>query len=234
MLSRPQLFCFPYAGGTAAFFDIIENDLEDIELVGLEYSGHGARHREPFYRNFDELADDMFQQLLLRYSGGAYGLFGYSMGSISLVEVLRKITDSNVKPPKNVFLAAHEPKVKTELSGFSKGEPDERVKERTIRFGDVPESLLNNRTFWRTYLPVYRADYSIIGKYAFDVLEWQTDIPVDIFYSETDTPLAEMAKWRNIFTGECHFDQFTGTHFFIREHHKEMGRIICDRLRTIE
>jgi len=226
-MSKPQLFCFTYAGGNAAFFDVIEKDLPEIELVKLEYSGHGTRHKESYYRDFGELTDDMFRLLRERYSGEAYSLFGYSMGTIALAEVLKRIiADSMMVNPSHVFLAAHEPHSKEELIGFTDDELDEWVKDRTIKFGAVPEKLLNNKSFWRMYLPIYRADYSIIGKYSFEELSLKTTIPATVFYSETDTPRSEMELWRKYFVGECEFFQYEGTHFFIQNHHAEIADVI--------
>ena len=234
-MSKPQLFCFTYAGGNASFYDQIEKDLPDIEFIKTEYAGHGKRHREAFFRSFDELADDVFGQVKARYSGGDYGLFGYSMGTITLVEVLKRIFDDpDLAEPSHVFLSAHEPHTKAELSGFSDEELDEWVKQRTIRFGAVPEKLINNNSFWRLYLPLYRADYSLIGKYRFEDLNLRTAIPATIFYSQTDTPRVDMELWKRYFVGDCRFYEFPGTHFFIQDHHDEMGRIISSRMKCGE
>lgn len=219
-----QIFCFTYAGGNATFFDVIDKDLPEFEFVKLEYSGHGTRHKEPLYENFDELADDMYAVLKSKYNGSEYALFGYSMGTISLVEVLKRIiADQKIPLPGHVFLAAHEPMTKAEFSGYSQEELDEWVKDRTIRFGTVPEKLINNKSFWRMYLPLYRADYSIIGKYKFEDLDLSSDIPATVFYSETDTRYEDMKLWSKIFTGEIRFHQYEGTHFFIQNHHTEMA-----------
>ena len=227
-----QLFCFTYAGGTASFFDPIEKELDGIEVVKLEYSGHGTRHKEPLLYSFEDLSADIYNRLKEQYKGGSYALFGYSMGSISLVEILKRIlNDSEIGLPTGVFLAAHEPHSKTELSDFSPDIlSDEWVKDRTIAFGAVPEQLVNNNSFWRFYLPLYRADYCMIGNYKFEKLELKTTVPATIFYSETDTPKKEMELWRNYFTGECEFCCFEGKHFFIQQHHKEMADIIQKRL----
>lgn len=230
MRNKPQLFCFSYAGGNAGFFDEIEKDMEGIDVVRCEYAGHGGRHSETFYKDFDELADDMFRELKARYTGGKYALFGYSMGSISLVETLRRILDEKMVEPTHVFLAAHEPHTKSELSGFTADELDEWVKDRTLSFGAVPEKLVKNQTFWRMYLPIYRADYTIIGRYEFEKLNLRTEIPAVVFYSETDTPEKEMKQWEKYFVGECDLYRFTGTHFFIRQYHKEMARIISKKM----
>lgn len=231
MQNRLQIFCFTYAGGSASFFNAIEKDMNGIDVVKLEYAGHGTRNKENLYRDFDELAEDVFKDLKERYAGGEYALFGYSMGTIALVEVLKKIMAvSDMKTPSRVFLAAHEPHTKSELLGFNDDELDEWVKERTIKFGGVPEKLLHNRAFWRMYLPLYRADYVLIGKYQFEKLNLKTDTPATIFYSETDTPLADMKLWKNYFIGDCEYHGFDGTHFFIQEHHHEMAKIIQERL----
>lgn len=226
-MGKPRLFCFPYAGGNASFFDPIEKELPGFALTKLEYPGHGARHAEPCCRDFGELAEDAFRRLAGAYSGGDYALFGYSMGSITLIEVLRRILDEpGMKAPFRVFLAAHEPHTKIELAGFSAGELDEWVKERTIRFGAVPEKLRDNKIFWRMYLPLYRADYALIGTYKFEDLSLRTAVPATVFYSETDTPRAEMELWRNYFTGDCAFYEFPGNHFFIQDHYREIARLM--------
>ena len=158
------------------------------------------------------------------------------MGSITLVEILNRIlNDPEIGLPQRVFLAAHEPKSKTMLSDFSPDIlSDEWVKDRTIAFGAVPEQLVNNNSFWRFYLPLFRADYCMIGNYKFEKLDLKTTVPATIFYSETDTPRKGMELWRNFFTGACEFHCFKGKHFFIQQHHKEMAAIIQKRLNNEE
>ena len=227
MLNKKQLFCFTYAGGTASFFEDLDTDLSDIDVIKLEYSGHGIRHREALYNDFGELADDMYNALKDNYSQGEYSLFGYSMGTISVVEILSRIIDKcEIPQPTNVFLAAHEPITKEFSIDYNSDEADAWVKERTIRFGTVPDKLLDNKSFWRMYLPLYKADYSIIGKYRFEDLKLKSFIPATIFYSETDTKLEDMKLWNNYFVGKCDYYLFKGSHFFIRDHHKRIADII--------
>lgn len=231
MQNKKQIFCFTYAGGNASFFDNIEEDLPEFSVVKLEYSGHGTRHKEPLYQDFAELADDMYINIKRQYSGSRYALFGYSMGTISLVEVLKRIINCReMSLPSNVFLAAHEPQTKAELAGFAADELDDWVKYRTIKFGGVPEKLIHNKSFWRMYLPLYRADYSIIGKYKFEELGLVSKIPATVFYSEADTRYTDMELWKDIFVGNCKFYRYDGTHFFIQEHHAKMADIIRERM----
>ena len=232
-MMKPQLFCYTCAGGTGAFFDTIEKDLPEMQLVKPDYPGHGSRRKEPFCRNFTELADDLFARFRKEYAGGPYALFGYSMGSITAAEMLRRIlADEDLPNPACVFLAAHEPHTKAELTGYTQEELDDWVKDRTVRFGGVPDRLLENQSFWRIYLPLYRADYTLIGTYDFKALDLSTDIPLTVFYSETDTPLSDMRQWTRYFTGPCEFIHYPGTHFFIQNHHTEMATKIAVNIRT--
>lgn len=227
-----QLFCFTFAGGTAAFFNQLEETCaSQIEFVKLEYPGHGSRHKEKLCDTFQELSVDLYGQIRENYSGGEYALMGYSMGSIAVLETLRYLMRIEELPcPRHVFLAAHEPKVVVDLDKCSSEEIEEYVKNRTILFGGVPDQLLNNKSFWRMYLPLYKADYLMISRYHFEDLMFTSDIPVTVFYSEQDTPRAEIERWRRYFTGSCEFVEYTGTHFFINEHYREMAMLIKERL----
>ena len=89
-MSKPQIFCYTYAGGNASFFEAIEKDLPAFELVKPDYAGHGARRKEPFYRDFTELADDLFARFRAEYAGVEYALFGYSMGAITVNRTPRR------------------------------------------------------------------------------------------------------------------------------------------------
>lgn len=226
------LFCFPIAGGSITFFNQLKKYLEpEITVVELEYSGHGKRHKESFYNDFDELANDLYEKVFQyikvnQILNKDYAFMGYSMGSIAAVEVLKKIiAKGELAMPCHVFLAAHEPKTKAEIRTFHPLELDEIVRRRTIKFG-LPEELIDNKSFWRLYLPIYRADYNLIRKYDFDLLDLKTEISATIFYSETDTPYSSMKVWGNYFIGKSEFICYEGGHFFIRKYGKEMADVI--------
>ena len=227
-----QLFCFTFAGGTAAFFNQLEAACaSQIDFVKLEYPGHGSRHKEKLCDTYQELSVDLYVQIREKYSGGGYAMMGYSMGSIAVLETLRYLMEMEELPyPQHVFLAAHEPRVMVDLEKYSSEELDEYVKDRTVLFGGVPEQLVGNKSFWRMYLPLYKADYLMISRYNFKNLIFESDIPATVFYSEQDTPRTEMEQWKKYFTGSFEFVEYTGTHFFINEHCGEMAALIRERL----
>lgn len=233
-----KLFCFPYAGGNADFYKDIKEYIEGkdarIEVIALEYPGHGSRRKEGLFSDFDDLSSDVIEQIAMKLGDDDYALMGYSMGSIVASEAVRKILQGGLlSKPKKIFIAAHEPrtiKMNTSLSNIL---GDEAVKKRTIDFGAVPESLINNETFWRMYLPLFRADYSMIFNYNFDKLSLKTNIDTTIFYSEIDTPYEIMKKWSKYYCGKLEYFRFDGNHFFIKNYLIEIGNIIINRLNEV-
>lgn len=104
-----QLFCIPYAGGNASFFNNLKKYLEDfVEVYNLEYSGHGIRRREAFYHDFEELLIEVKEQIEThRKKDVPYAILGYSMGSLAAYELAANYFMADL--PKHIFLAAHEP-----------------------------------------------------------------------------------------------------------------------------
>lgn len=233
--NRIKLFCFPYAGGNADFYrelkQCIYNTDTQIEVIPLEYPGHGFRRKEELLYNFDELSEDMISQIINQLDGADYALMGYSMGSIVATEVLTKILKrEDISKPEKVFLAAHAPKPFALLSALENCSEEEIIKEKTIAFGAIPESLVRNETFWRMYMPLYKADYGMIFNYDFEHIELKTDVDMVALYSQTDTPYETMLLWNNYYTGNNEYYMFEGNHFFIKEHLEEIGKIVVDRL----
>ena len=150
-MRKNKMFCFTYAGGSASFYNQLEDYVKDeIEVIKMEYAGHGIRHKESFYGNFTELAEDMYSIMKAHCDQSTeYALMGYSMGTIAVVEILKQLIRIKEIPlPKHIFLAAHEPEARNELKHFSTTEEDEIIKKRTIQFGGIPESLVSSKSFW--------------------------------------------------------------------------------------
>lgn len=230
-----QLFCFNYAGGTAAFYDQLGRELSpSMEVIALEYSGHGSRHKENLYNDLNELAEDLYVQMKKVYSQGEiYALMGYSMGCISILQIYKKIMEKQELPkPIYIFLAAYQPYTRKEFLTYKDPSSENLVRKRILEFGGVPERLLNNKTFWRSYLPIYRSDFYLIGTYDFETEKPQIDVPTTLFYSELDSPYEEVIGWKKYLTADVDFIRYEGDHFFIKEHYQEMAAVIKDKLQA--
>ena len=220
-----QIFCFSHAGGTASFYDELEKNLPDFEVVKLEYAGHGKRHKEPNYKNFQELTDDLYAQIRQKRNNESFYLFGYSMGGIAVVEILKKMTEF----PEHIFIASCSPRTRADLAELSdENEINNWIVNRVIHHGAVPKDL--EELFWRMYFPLYRQDYELIRQYRFE--EIKREIPATIMYSESDISSEEIKGWESYF--ECRYHKFDGGHFFIKEHYDEVAYIVREIMESNE
>ena len=232
--NMPILFCFPFAGGTANFYDDLERSCFDkIKFIKLEYPGHGTRIKTPQCHTFEELISDLYpkiSEVLKKSPNTTYAMIGYSMGSIAMFNMLIKISkELNNRLPKCVFISAHRP---TSMN-MPQENVDEWLKSKIIQIGGIDERLLENKTFWRIYLPIYRVDYRMIANYDFNSIKFSTEIPAVIFYSEQDTSFIEMKNWENYFIGKVDYHKYEGQHFFIKQHYEEMAEVITRKMRGI-
>ena len=92
-----KLFCFPHAGGSASIYlkwnNVLGDNLE-LEIIPLEYKGHGFRMDEDFYVDFNEMVEDMLSYTLNKLNPDeSFMLFGHSMGAyvaFKIANLLRK------------------------------------------------------------------------------------------------------------------------------------------------
>ncbi len=228
MSEKIQLYCIPYAGGTTEVFQELAQLLGDQVLVScIEYAGHGARKAENFYGDFARLAEDVYGQMQkVRRADIPFALFGYSMGSIAVYELLwRYLADC---PPQHIFLAAHEaPDIEWESKAYASLD-DDRFMDMLIGFGGFEESnrkLLKNRFFRRLYYQPIREDYRLLADYHMDEMHL---LPSDttVFYAPADITEDQIMTWTRFASGRMEYVALGKNHFFIREHAQEMAEIM--------
>lgn len=232
MSEKIQLFCIPYAGGMAGAFDELKKLLADEILVTpIEYAGHGTRKTEAFYQDFGELAGDVRNQMRkLRRTDLPCALMGYSMGSISVYEILRRYGDEY--SPKHIFLASHEaPDVEWEGKAYARLE-DEKFMDELIDMGGFRESdrkLLGNRFFKSLYFQPIREDYRLLAEYRMEE-RCLLSADVTVFYSPEDISDESIHSWDRFAGAGIEYIPVGEDHFFIREHAAQMADVIRSRL----
>lgn len=235
-MKKTQLFCIPYAGGKADMFEQLSGCLgENIEVIALEYSGHGLRAKSEFYRTFDEMVSDVATMINEKIDNEKeVALFGYSMGSVVAFELLQKNLLS--KKPCYLFIASHEaPGEHWESMEYCRLD-DKDFADMLMNFGGfdkIDDRMLTNRFFRKMIFDPIRADYNLIGNYALTA-DALVDIPVTMFYSDKDVPKASAEKWQNRFSQPVEFLMMGDNHFFIRELYGEVAQVIKEKLETKE
>ena len=86
-----QLFMLPYAGGNISSFNKLISCLDErIEAITVEYSGRGSRRGEGYITGYEPFVVDIINYIHAhRNTDLPYILFGYSMGSALVYDVIR-------------------------------------------------------------------------------------------------------------------------------------------------
>jgi len=229
-----NLFCLPYAGGSAAVYSKWSKLLNSaIRLHPFEMAGRAGRHREPFYSSMQEAVEDVIA-LIWKECGdsGDYAVWGHSMGSILAYELVCQLQKRNLKQPVHVFFSGRYPPsiAKEERNLHMLPEPE--FEEEAVKLGGLPQNLFRIKGLLKLALDTLRADYRILETYKPGALEARFDFDISVLAGKADE-LAEpedMRKWMNYCGRQCKFYYFDGGHFYLHNHAEEITRIINNTL----
>lgn len=228
-----KLICAPFAGAIRKDFDsFISCFGEEWEVCLIDYPGHGSRRREPYAKNFSELAEkSALQVTALLVQNEPYVLMGYSMGSIVVYEM---VVRGLVPAPKLLVEASHRPP-NLEWASKSFVHLDDRDFWKQLKklgaMGNVQESFLENKVYRRMFFDPIREDYRIISTYQRKMQKIH-GVPAICFYSPSDVPEEEMNQWKLFFENEADFYQMGENHFFLYDHYSEMAAIIQEQMKN--
>jgi len=220
-----------YAGGTAKFFDGLEDYLlDEIELVALEYSGHGSRRGEPLSDSMTSMVTDISELANRVITDEPYILFGYSMGALVAYELVAG--EWLKKMPEKLLVAGHFPPCTSSVEVPYSTMDDESFVNRLAEFGGIDERFITNKRFWPMFLPVVKHDYEMLEQYDFDGFHPKLNMDLHVLYSEQDTPYSYMQKWTDMTTCNCYFHKFEGTHFFLQGQEAKVVSVINEAVST--
>ena len=227
-----KLFCVPYAGGTAEVFSGLSEYLkEDIELIQIEYSGHGKRAKEPFYKTFDEMAEDTARLINESLDGDEkFAVFGYSMGSVVSFEcIVRGLLKGQ---PCHFFIASHEAPGEHWESMEYAALDDMAFFRKIVDFGGFKaedEARMENRFFRKLIFNPIKKDYDLIAQYRLTT-EKKADVKTTMMFSPRDVKKESAVLWQNRFTKEIEFIEIGDNHFFINKEQEKIANIINGRI----
>ena len=225
---KKKLICLPHAGGDSSLFrEMTEVLNDDISCYSPDYSGHGRRNKLPYYNNWDELTEDIATLIgEIVEPCDDYVMLGYSMGTMAVYELLaRKLLEYM---PMHLVLCSHEEPATRWFEGDFAALTDDEVAALIRNRGGIDridEKTLQNRVFRRMYFEPIKRDYELISQYRKTECE-TIEIPYTIMYSPEDIPRDRIHSWDNVLSGPGEYVEFTGKHFFIKKHPKEVADII--------
>ena len=234
MHTSQYLYCFPYAGGNISVFENLKKVLEpDIQMIGIEYPGHGKRFKEKLAETWDELMADVAMQLEALPDEGNIALLGYSMGSLVASEVVQRNLLS--KRPVHVFAMSHNAPHLTDVEGVWTDGSDYEIISRMKCLGGferVDEKIIASRYFQTMFMNPLKADYHLLQIFEREEI-MQSKSEATVIYSPKDASVNHIQEWEQYFKN-VDFAQIGENHFILKEHIGEIAEIVKEKLTLLK
>ncbi|HEY2576038.1 MAG TPA: alpha/beta fold hydrolase [Streptosporangiaceae bacterium] len=225
-----RLFCFPYAGGSAAVYRGWQEQFPDrIEVCAVEPPGRRHRTPEEPLRRLPDLAAAVVAGLAAE-ADLPFAFFGHSLGALVAFDVAQRLSGGGHPGPRVLFLsgaaAPHLPRRRRTLWNLP---PAELISE-VRAYGGTPPDVLDDPAFLEIFLPVIRADFEMFETYTFEA-DTRLDSPVYLYGGEDDERVsaARLWAWRDV-ADVVAVEMFSGGHFYLREQYRPLtasiGRVL--------
>lgn len=211
--ARVRIFCFPWAGGTAAAFRRWAFTFPtEIEVCAIEYPGRGTREAEPAIPTVGELAASVagaVRSLLDR----PFLAFGYSLGALVAFEWLRTAAPG---ARHLVLCARRAPHLRGSLAPLVDLPHEAFIAEVQRRFSAIPEPLLAEPELLRRFAAPLRADLRAVLDYSY-VPGPPLACPITAVggRDDRDATAAELEAWAVHTSAGFRAVQLDAGHFFV-------------------
>lgn len=218
--SRPgasiRMFCFSYAGGSAHAFGPWAQALPtQLEVLGVQLPGRGARMFEPPYTSLPTLVHDV--AIALRpYLNKPFVFFGHSMGAILSFELVRYFRARGMQKPLHLFLSGSDAPRYRVRDIMRSTLSDEDLIEELRAFNGVSAQVLNDTELMRIMLPTIRADFAVCETYVYQPGP-PLEIPISAFggMDDAEVPREQLQLWEEETKEQFSLRMFPGGHFYL-------------------
>lgn len=232
---KTKLYLLPYAGGSATLYKKWARYLDnEIELIPIELPGRGKRINDPLLHNFNDMLQDITRNISEQISNGLdskYAIFGYSMGSLLCYELYYQLEKMNLPLPEHIFFSAREaPHLST--SELIHTLSNEQLSNKIASLGGTIQSFFESKELLDFFLPIIRADFSVVDSYQFISKSNKIDCDISILFAVDDVEIEVegVYEWKEYSNKECRFHSFDDGHFFINKYPEKIVRIINSTL----
>jgi surfactin synthase thioesterase subunit len=215
--AQARLFCFPFAGGSAAAFAGWGEKLKPgIEVWAAQPRGRGRRFSEPLHQSVAEMVQD-YLQVIRAYLDLPFAFYGHSLGGLLALELALQLRAEGLPLPGHLFMGASAPPVAGLIHPRISHLSDEgfltAVQER---YSGIPDSVLKESELMEIFLPALKADFSAYETFDRNSVT-QVRCPITALAGSDDGVTAPdvMQEWRR--HTEVSFDLriIPGDHFFL-------------------
>jgi medium-chain acyl-[acyl-carrier-protein] hydrolase len=227
-----RLLCFHHAcGGAYAFRSWPRMLRPEVELVAVQLPGRENRFSEPLLFSAEAVLEALIRSLDDSL-GSRYAIFGHSLGALlAYLLVCRVRRTAELPMPIRLFLSSATIPRQPSCDGTSQtARPplsDEALIDKITTLGGTPAGILSDRALLDLFLPVLRADFSILAQ-ASAAARQVLDVPFTILGGSDDPTVhpTDLEAWRGLSSQTCKTHILEGDHFYLRSSQAALLEII--------
>jgi medium-chain acyl-[acyl-carrier-protein] hydrolase len=239
--SRLRLFCLPHAGSGIAAYHLWKRTLPSfVELCPIQLPGREVRIAEAPLPNLAALVNQM-ADAVTPWLDKPYAIFGHSMGALLAYELAQTLRARGLPAPLHLFvsgrIAAH-----LDLPGrpIHQLPAPEFLAELGARYEGLPDELLNDPEMLELFLPILRADITVIETYRFphgDPSRGPLPCPITAFSGASDKSVSyeSLLAWQRHTSAAFDAHRLPGGHFYLwNESRAALLDQLCVRLLALD
>jgi medium-chain acyl-[acyl-carrier-protein] hydrolase len=157
-----------------------------------------------------------------------YVLFGYSLGALIAYELAHRLARLATPQPTHLLVAAQRGPSMPYIDQPIFHLPDaEFVSRLQSRYNRIPRQVLEEKELLARYLPLLRADFSLVENYRYRAKE-RLACPVSVFggYHDVRVTRPQLDAWSLETSNKCTIHMIPGDHFFIHDCQSELLSLI--------
>ncbi|CQR73884.1 Linear gramicidin dehydrogenase LgrE [Sporomusa ovata DSM 2662] len=213
---KARVFCFHYAGGSAAAFKHWTISCLTVEFIPVELPGKGTRISEPCFEKFDCLIEELLSGLMTAINNRPFYFFGHSMGAIIAFEAAYQLKCKyGIQPEKLIVAGRHAPH-HPDPSMFKSHMDDEALIGELKRLNGTPREIMENKEILQFLLPIIRSDYRLHESYCYRGQKLNLPIIAHAGKRDYEANAAIMKYWNEVTDGPFALKEFDGNHFFVQ------------------
>ncbi|MBV9389911.1 MAG: thioesterase [Chroococcidiopsidaceae cyanobacterium CP_BM_ER_R8_30] len=213
--AKLRLFCFPYVGASSLIFRTWSDSLPaTIEVCPIKLPGRGTRFKEAPFNRLEPLVQAI-ACALKPHLDKPFAFFGHSMGGLVCFEVTRLLRRHGIIP-LHLFISGRQAPQIPYLKQSIHTLPEPEFLLELCRLNGTPKAVLENAELMQLFLPVLRADFSVLETYVY-AQEPPLECPITAFggLQDPEVNCEELEAWRQQTSSYFSLKMFRGDHFFI-------------------
>ena len=231
--ARFRLFCFPYAGGSAAVFrDWPEFFQPAIETCAIHLPGRGNRLCEKPHFRIGPVVKAVCATLQSEWSGKPFALFGHSMGALIAFEVARQMEAQGGPRPAHLFVSGCRAPSLLDASESRHNLPVRELLNYLRELGGTPDEVFENEELLECFLPSIRADLELVETYQYSPFPALLRCPITALggVDDQEADPDSLMAWREESSESFLLKMFPRGHFFIDGAQAAVAEIILGAL----